>query len=326
MNIGYDGGYYAIKAITDGRQVHLPSFAARPSESLFSLNGHSTILIDAHLGRYMVGQDAVRHSQRARKETAGWIASPEWLVLLYGAYSELTHATQTGVNLVTGLPLADYQRDKAALRDRLLGEHRFTREGRRAQVFRVEQVRVVPQAWGAVLAALLDERGRIVQPDLACSKVAVLDIGGHTVNYLAVDGLSDVPGESRGAERGAWTVVRAVRDLFDAEHPGLARLHDHQVMQAILDGFVYDAGQQVDLRPVVQPILDDIGQEIVDTAGQYWGHDAATFRQVLVCGGGAHLWGPYVRRAFRQAVVLDAPEYANARGFHRFAAHLATKE
>ena len=229
------------------------------------------------------------------------------------------------VNLVTGLPLADYARDKGELRARLLGTHQFTRRGRRAQCLKVESVRIVPQAWGAVLALLLDERGNIVRPELATHKLAILDIGGHNVNYLAVDSLSDVPHESKSTERGAWNVMRAVRSFLDAEHPGLSRLPDHRIMQAIIAGEIYDAGERVDLKPVVSPLITDVGDEIVDTAAQYWGRDAATFRQVIVCGGGAYLWGEHIKRAFSHAVVLPEPEFANARGFYRFAVHLSSK-
>jgi len=324
MDIGYDGGFYATKAVCGDKRVTFPSFVTRPAESLFSLNGHTTMIVASEHGRYLVGQEAVKKGVTgARKETAAWIQSPEYLALLFGALSELTEATQATINLVTGLPLADYQRDRAALRDRLLGVHQFVREGRRGQSLKVESVRVVPQAWGAVLALLIDDRGRIVRPELAKSKVAVLDVGGHTVNYLSVDGLSDIPSETQGTERGAWNVVRAVRDYLDVSHPGLNRMQDHAVMQAIVEGYTFDAGERVDLRPIVKPIIDDIGQEIVDTAAQYWGPGAATFRQVVVCGGGAYLWGEHVKRAFRQAAVLPEPEYANARGFHNFAANLS---
>lgn len=326
MNIGTDLGFYWVKALTKGRQAHFPSFATRPAESLFSLNGHNTIVIESPCtGRLLVGKEAVKKGKGARKETAGWIESEEWLALFYGALSELTEATQATVNLVTGLPLADFARDKAILRERLLGVHQFVREGRRGQTLRVESVRIVPQAWGAVLALLLDAKGRIVHPELAKSKVAVLDIGGHTVNYLSVDGLSDIPSETKGTERGAWNVVRAVRDYLDATHPGLSRMQDHQIMQAVIAGETFDAGRRVDLAPVVGSILADIGKEIVDTASQYWGPGAATFRQVIVCGGGAYLWGDHIKRAFRHAIVLEHPEFANARGFYRFAAHIGGK-
>jgi hypothetical protein len=193
------------------------------------------------------------------------------------------------------------------------------------QTLKVESVRVVPQAWGAVLSLLLNDRSRLLRPELAKSRVAVLDIGGRRVNYLAVDGLSDVYSETRATERGAWNVARTVRDYLDTHHHGLSRMKDRQVMQAVVDGETCDAGRYVDLRPVVQPIIDDIGQEIVDTASQYWGGDESPFRQVIVCGGGAYLWGAHIMRAVQHAVVLDGPEFTNALGFYRFAVHLSNK-
>jgi plasmid segregation protein ParM len=320
MDIGFDGGFYETKAITGDRVARFESFAVRPSESLFSLNGHQTIIVSSEHGRYLCGAEAVKKALTgARKETAAWIETPEYMSLFCAALSQLTEATQATINLVTGLPLADYQRDRGRLRERLLGTHQFVREGRRGQSLTVETVRVVPQAWGAVLALLLDDSGRIVRPELAKQKVAVADIGGHTVNYLSVAGLSDIPSETKGTERGAWTVVRVVRDYLERSHPGLARMSDHDVMKAVVSGETFDAGERVDLEPITRPIIDDIGQEIVDTATQYWGAGAATFRSVIVCGGGAHLWGEQIKRAFRQAVVLDKPELANARGFFRFA-------
>ncbi|MFZ5915538.1 MAG: hypothetical protein ACOYZ7_01215 [Chloroflexota bacterium] len=322
MNVGYDGGFYATKAVGDGRIAHFESFAVRPAESMFSLNGHQTIIVASPAGRFLCGAEAVKKAVTgARKESAGWIETPEYLSLFLAALSELTEATQATVNLVTGLPLADYKRDRARLRDRLLGTHQFVREGRRGQSLTVETVRVVPQAWGAVLALLLDDRGRVADEALTHQKVGVLDIGGHTVNYLSVAGLSDIPNETRGTQRGAWHVVRVVRDWLAGQHPGLERLGDHDIMRAIVAGETYDQGQRLDLGPVVDPILDDIGHEIVDTATQYWGAGAATMQRVIVCGGGAHLWGQHIRRAFRQAVVLDKPELANATGFYRFAAN-----
>lgn len=322
MDVGFDGGFYAIKAVSGERVSHFPSFAAKPADSLFSLNGHTMVIIASEQGRHLVGDEAIKKSRAgARKESHEWIKSREYLSLFYAAMSDLTDATQVTVNLVAGLPVADYARDRATLQERLLGTHRFTREGRAGQVVKVEHVTVIPQAWGSVLVLLLDDRGVMVQPELVKQKVGVLDFGGHTVNYLSVDGLSDIPSETRGTERGTWNVVRTLRDFLDAEHPGLSRLPDHKLMQAIVEGVIFNAGEPVDLRPVVKSIVDDIGQEIVDTARQYWGADAATFRSIIVCGGGAYLWGAHIKRAFRQAVVLDNPEMANARGFYRFAAN-----
>ena len=326
MNIGHDGGFYETKTVggDEERESRILSFAAPPAESLFSLNGHQTVIVESDEGQFLVGEEAIKKARTGvRKESRGWIESAEWMSLFYAAMSNLTSATQVNVNLVTGLPLADYAQDRETLRARLQGAHRFTRVGRDSQWVKVVRVRVVPQGWGPVLALLLDDAGKVVRPELARQRVAVVDIGGHNVGYLAVDGLSDLPAETRGTERGAWHVVRALRDYLEVEHRGLSRLPDHRLMEAVVAGEIWDADRKVDLGPVVGGILEEVGQEIVDTARQYWGHDAATFRSVVVCGGGAYLWGKRVKQAFRQAVILERPEMANAVGFYRFAVNQA---
>lgn len=325
MNIGIDIGFFATKAVTDGKAATFPSFAARPVESLFSLNGHTTVIVKSErTGELLVGEEAIKKGRAgARQETAGWIRGPEYLACFYRALSEVTSGKGVKVDLVTGLPLSDYARDKDTLRAVLSGTHTFQRQGRHCQTFEVETVRVVPQAWGAVLCVLLDNKGRVIEPGMLNERVAVLDIGGRTVNYLSVDGLSDIPAESRGSDRGAWNVMRAVRDHLDAHHPALNRLQDHRIMTAILEGRIHDAGEPVDLTPVIAPIVDDIGREIVDTATQYWGARAATYRRVLAIGGGAYLWKEHIRRAFPQAVIMARPELTNARGFYRLACYNA---
>jgi plasmid segregation protein ParM len=324
MNIGYDGGFYAIKAASRGETTTFPSFAVRPVESHFSLDNHTAVVIQSdRTGELLVGKEAVKKGRAgARQEAADWIRSREYLAMFYRALSDLSSGRGVRVNLVTGLPLADYGRDKDVLRSVLEGSHTFTRQGRHSQTFTVESVRVVPQAWGAVLYLLLDDRGRVVEPELVNERVAVLDIGGRTVNYLSVDGLSDIPAESEGTHRGAWNVVRVVRDYLNGEHPVLNRLQDHDIMGAILSGEIYDANERVDLVPVTADILVDIGQEIVDTAEQYWGARAATHRRVLVIGGGSYLWKDDITGAFPQAIVLPQPELVNAKGFYRFACYV----
>lgn len=325
MDIGFDGGYFATKAVGNNRKVIFPSFATLPVESLFDeLNGETKIVIESDKGKYLIGQEAIKKGRLGvRKETANWIESQEYHALFLAALSELTNASQATVNLVSGLPLADYKRNKNIAKGMLEGVHQFSRNGRSRQNIKVNSVRIVPQAWGAVLSLLLNDKGKIVSPELADQKTAVLDIGGHTVNYLGIDGLSDLPTESHSTERGTWNVVRAIREFLNTYHPGLSRLSDHALMDKMIKNEVYDGHRWVALAHVVEPLVKSIGQEIIDTASQYWGIGAATYRLVLVCGGGAHLWGGMIKQAFPHAMILPKPEFANALGFHRFAVHLS---
>jgi hypothetical protein len=108
------------------------------------------------------------------------VESEEWYWLFLAALSELTPATVADVALVTGLPVAFYD-DKEKVTARLVGEHRVQREGRRAQVLRVTAARVIPQPFGALLAAVLDDRGAIGDVTLAKAAVGVIDVGGRPV-------------------------------------------------------------------------------------------------------------------------------------------------
>lgn len=321
MKVGVDVGFYYTKARSGDRQISIPSFVTKVVHSRLSLNGHDRIEIESESGHFLVGDEALRVGQGARQETAQWVGSPEWLTLFYASLSELTTATRFNVDLVIGLPLADYERDKRIVREVLAGNHSFKRNDRAAQRCEVSNVWVVPQAWGALFDLLLDDNGRIIHQEMVQNRYAVLDIGGHTVNYLAVDGLTDIPDESRGTERGAWTVVRAVRDFLDLNYPGLSRLKDHQIMDGIITSVLYDGNDPVDLSPITRPIINSIGQEIVETARLYWGATASTFRQVLIIGGGAYIWQDHIVKAFKHAIVLPEPEMVNARGFAKFASY-----
>jgi len=323
VNIGVDSGFYATKSITAGKKpFKFLSVMGKPSDSMVDMNGHVNLVVTSAFGTHQVGQAAVRFNPASdgRQEFSDWVQTPEYMQILYTALGGLTEATQFNVNLGCGLPIADFARYREILQTRLLGRHEFTigGEDRRAQVAKIETVRVLPQGWGAVLCLFLDDNGNIADPGLSRQRVAVLDIGGRTVGYLSVDGLADVPSESRSTRRGAWNVVRGLHDFLSVNYPDLGELSDHKLMAAALAREILNHGEPVDLHPVIDPIVEDIGEEIVRTSRQYWGNTAATFQKVLVIGGGAYVWGDTVKKVFPHAVVLPDPEFANARGYFRY--------
>lgn len=325
MDCGIDIGYAFCKGVAGDRQAYFPSFVARPSEAMLSLNGSERIVIRSdRCGEWMIGNDAIRMSGGTRRETSDWITSPEWIACFYAVVSELTRATSVELGVVTGLPVADFARGREVIRSRLIGEHLIGRDGRYSQRITIspDSLRVIPQAWGGVLSVLLDDQGRVADPQISRQKVGVIDIGGHNVGYLSVDGLTDVPSESRSTERGVWNVARSLRSYLEAHYPGMGRLRDHAVMRAVIERRISNAADVIDLRPVIEPLLADIGDEIVETAAQYWGERAAVVSRILVIGGGAYLWGDRIKQAFPQAEVLPRPEFSNAAGYARFAAYL----
>jgi PRTRC genetic system protein D len=321
MNVGLDVGYSATKAIAGERRVNFPSVVGTPDKARFSLSeNHSLVLIAPH--HVQVGAGAVSQSRFVnRREDRSWIESDEWADLALAALTELTAAKGVELMIVTGLPVAFFE-DRAALRDRLLGEHRVQREGRHAQALQVTGCHVIPQPFGALLATSLDDRGRIVDRELATGAVGVIDVGGKTTNLLSVSRLAEISRETASVNVGAWDAIRAVQAWLSDHYPGLEDLRPHQVIDALVARQVRYYGEPVDLTGVVEETLEPLADQVLAEASQLW-NGAATLDAILVSGGGALLLGPTIRRRFRHARVVSEPVFANALGYWRFAQRLA---
>ena len=319
MNIGLDVGYSETKAVTDnGRQVSFPSAVGTPDKARFSLDGDGEIIL-VEPDHVQIGRSAIEQSRFVhRREDRRWIESTEWYDLALAAITGLTSAKRVGLYVVTGLPVAFYS-DRDAVKQRLLGEHTVQRQDRHAQSLHVEECKVIPQPFGALLSATLDDRGRIVDRDLATGTAGILDIGGKTTNLLSVNHLSEIGHETESVNVGAWDAVRAVRRWLSDNCPDLD-LRDHEIVEAIIRREVGYYGETVDLSEPVEETLEPLAREVVAAASQLW-NGGANLAAILVSGGGALLLGPYIERHFRHARVVSDPVFANAMGYWRFAAY-----
>jgi plasmid segregation protein ParM len=320
MIIGLDVGYWATKVVSHDRQAVFPSVVGTPDKARFSLNSDHSIIL-THPDHVQVGQGAVKQSRFVkRREDRSWIESDEWYNLMLAALTEITTGS-TELRVVTGLPVAFFS-DRDTLHNRLLGLHKVQREDRRAQSLTITNVNVILQPFGALLSATLDGRGAIVDQQLAIGAVGVIDIGGKTTNLLSVNSLTEINRETASAGVGAWDAVRALRTwLADNNCPHLD-LRDHQIVDAVIARQVKYYGQVVDLTTVLDDILKPLADQVLAEASQLW-NEAAGLDAILISGGGALLLGPYIKRHFRHARVVENPVFANATGFWKFAERLA---
>ena len=318
MNIGIDVGYAYTKALCSGAsEIIFPSVTCVPTTSMMNLDGARMSLIQYGKAQLTTAEYAVTYGGQ-RTESPDWVLGDEWKALLYTAIARTNFVRTRGV-LVTGLPVADYARLKDKLRNSLLIDHTFTHNGK-YYTFAPADVRVVPQAWGPILSLIFDWKGNKIA-DLQDERIAIIDIGGKTTNLLSVDGLMDVPAETKGLDLGTWHIIKAVRDFFDREHPGLNHLSDHRIVRAVRDGYIhYTSKNRVALRTVITPVVERMGNQIIEKAQQYWGQGVLTHQRMLVTGGGAYLLGKHIKKAFPHATVVDRPEFGNAQGYANFAA------
>lgn len=322
MNLGLDIGYSDTKAVSDRIQSVFSSVAGTPDESDFAFSENGAIVL-ASPDYVLVGAAAVRKSRHApRWEDRDWIKTDEYYYLFLIALTEITKASSADLWIVTGLPVAFYG-DRDILREILIGEHRPQRKDRWTQVFRVKDVRVIPQPFGCLLSEALNDRGEIANADLLNGEVGIIDVGGKTTNLLSVSEASEVRPETASVSKGAWDVVRAVADWLTANTKLQPR--DHQIVDHIKGvKLLKERGEALDLDPVINVELGPMAKDVIAKATQLWnGGDALD--AILVSGGGAHLIGDAIKKRFPHArVVKGDPVYANALGYWRFAQHLKT--
>ena len=324
MNAGIDIGYSASKGKTVSRQIIFPSVVGTPDRARFSLDGPADdIILNLPGGTWLVGQGAVEQSRFVnRREDRSWIESDAYYRLMLASFTELTTATSVDLTIVTGLPVA-YYADKDALRDLFFREHRAARDGRRSQVFRVSDCRVIPQPFGALLSLALDNRGRVQDTELATGTVGVIDVGGKTTNLLSVKRLTEMARETAPVHVGAWDAMRMVQDWLNDYCPDLA-LRDHQIMKAMIARSVPYYDGSVDLGDVVDAALEPLAAQIISGATHVWGK-GGNLSAILVSGGGALLLGPAIKKYFRHARVVDNPVFANVIGYWKFAQRIGNK-
>jgi len=323
MYAGLDLGYNAVKVVGDNRRASFPSAVGTPDRARFALNGSGAgaiVLVEPE--HVLVGEEAIQQSRfLARREDRRWIESEEWYSLFLAALTELTPATVADVALVTGLPVAFYD-DKERVTARLLGEHRAQREGRRAQVLKVNQARVIPQPFGSLLAAVLDDRGAIADQALARAAVGVIDVGGKTCNLLSVNRLTEIGKETASVNVGGWALVRATRQWLSQHYPGLDDLRDHVLAAAIQARELRCYGEPVAEFPaLVDDLAADLAGQVIAEASHLW-NGGATLDAVLVTGGGALLLGEAIRKHWKHARLVADPVHANATGYWKFARRL----
>jgi PRTRC genetic system protein D len=321
MNITVDIGYNTTKTIgPDRKPIIFPSITGTPDKSRFSLNGHSDGIILTSPFHKLVGEQVEEQSLFSQRwEDRDWIKTDDYLAMLYAAFTEVTGSVHANVNVVTGLPVRFYEEDRDPLKERLMGRHKISREGRQQpQTFDVVRVKVIPQNVGTYLSVALSDQGRqAVDNDFIMGKVGVIDVGSLTTNFLVMSKFTELRQESVSIEAGGWKLSRQVREHLARLCPDL-ELKDHQLMQAIKDRSVSYYGERVNLAAIVDEACDNLTHQIVGKAKERWGK-GAFLHSILVTGGGSLLLGDRITREFRHAHQVDDPVFANVQGYWKLA-------
>lgn len=328
-----DVGYGHVKW-SDGRDETGEILADRfPSQAPLAVSNEvkagfahqrDTCIVPVNGRNYEVGR-AVRmmlgKNQELEQLDEKFALSDGYTARVYGALNYMlpTLPARSIDFLVLGLPLTTLNKYSDDLSDRFLGEHIINTKG---DTVVVSSCAVYPQPLGAYAAYLQRPIARHTKPPMAL----IIDVGYNTVDWLTCEGLVINPNKSDAVERGMSGYLREVaKSLIKsvdtaASESELVRLLDRHLIEG--SPFLL-TGKPINLDPhwaAGDAILEQAAQSVRNNVGAGLEIDI-----IIVSGGGASIYAPWVQQQFRTHDVIALPQstLANVRGFQHMGEAMA---
>lgn len=230
------------------------------------------------------------------------------------------------VSLMTGLPVSDYFFDGLRDDEKIAQKRGNLLKGvtntasRQNPVANLMNVRVGCQAVAAFVDYLLDDN--LEERDVKIGRVAVVDIGGRTTDVALIRNGEEFDDAISGTENiGVLDIYNAlsksIRSEFRTRDKFPLTMLDNAVREKKIElwGEVHDITKMVDEVVLEQEMK--IAREVERRLG-----DASRLEAVLFVGGGSALFKT-ISQHFRNSVMVDDPEFANARGLYKYAKKFA---
>lgn len=295
------------------------------------LQARDTFLVPINGRTFEVGRD-VRYALSGRAETEildkHFSLSDGYKARLFGALNYmLPELPERAIDLlVLGLPLTTYQSHGPELAQRYLGTHvinaRTNSSGNECgDRVTIRRCKVFPQPLGSYAAYL--EAPLPNHPEIPTA--LVMDPGYNTVDWFVCEGMIPNQAQSGAVESGMSAVLRAIaRSVITAS--GMASNESAVVRQldsALLNGTEFRLkGKVIDLTPHMragEAVMEQAVCAMYKNVGEGDGIDI-----IVLTGGGAQMYEPFVRRVYpnHDVYLLSEPSLANARGFHHIGERL----
>lgn len=317
---GVDDGHFGIKVVTDdGQKIFVPSRITAASDVISIAESTGNNWYQTADGKeYVVGASLPAFDTRF----SGYAVSDINRVLVHHA---LTLAGLGGeeVSIMTGLPVSDYyianqtNSDLIGRKVKSLTDHIVTNRNPDIAVAKIVRHNVVSEAIAAFFDLLFDDNGeqRDDVVDLVeQGSIGIIDIGGKTTDCAVVvsGGQTIDPARSGTDNLGGLSLHKAVEPRLK-EAFNVRALSPKQIDDAVRDGTLRIFGQERDCSEIIKAEKRILAQQITDAATRKMG-DGADLERIFFVGGGSLLLRDELENLYPHAVLVDDPQFANARG------------
>lgn len=325
-------GYVIPSTVVPGRTV---------SSKLFNLSSidRKKLIVTTEDGTFFVGENAMTKNEgRSNRTQISDRANDVNSRVLFQTGLALGVPDEDGeydVVVVTGLPNKDYM---LSYRDELekflsgsfnvtfsLGSRDITKK------INIVDCTILRQPEGSVTFNQFEFdpslEGLLIGSEDAKEFVGVIDIGHFTTDYaLFQDGViieDDITCGSTVATEEVYNRLRSKLTTKFNEYGYDYTATDKDLDRAVRRKTVWLAGEEHDVSEEVDESAREVARIVAKSVLDAWGNETNRLEQVIVTGGGAHIFSDALLNEFKERkkqgfVVLEKPQLSNVIGFYMF--------
>jgi plasmid segregation protein ParM len=318
-----DLGFGAVKGIGLGKEVEYPSAVGdfRPIRYTTGMEHQALkekLCVEFEGNKYFIGNIAYTQSVPRVTMDSERFTSKEGLALMMATLILMSDSQNEDLKLITGLPVDMYKNLKDEYKDTLAGQHKITLlepDGsvNKLYTFNIEKVNIIPQPMGSILNQVIEADTNNINKELAECRLAVVDIGKHTIDLVVAE-------RSIFVDRLSTSFCDV--GIYDAYKDLSLALKDIgiNIPADSLEPYIRNGKNLNGLKELKEIAFSGQAEKIKSKVINTW-PDIWSFDKIYITGGGAKLFGEQIKNKLNseQVEVLNDPSFSNCRGYYKSA-------
>ena len=244
-----------------------------------------------------------------------------------GMFQQKGASINVPINVVSGLPIGYFKQNHERFDELLTGHHTIvyhSHDGREiTKEIYINKIRMLPQPMGSILNLLMDEKGKIVDRELANQKVGVVDIGFRTTDFIIMDRLRYIDRGSRtidsGISKGFSFIANKLR-----EKAGVS-VELYRLYRAAETGTIKMRGHGFAFAKIRDQVYSQLAGTIANEIDRLWADDW-DIDTIILSGGGCRELAQYLQPLITGNVIpVDLskdPRLNNVLGYLKYGRYI----
>jgi plasmid segregation protein ParM len=236
-------------------------------------------------------------------------------------------STNIPINLISGLPIGYFKENHNRFNEQLAGHHTITYHSsdgkQKNREIYINKVRMLPQPMGSIVNLLMNDNGKIGNPDLAKQKIGVVDIGFRTTDLAILDRLRYINRGSKtidmGIAKGFGVIANKLREKSSVN------VELYRLYRAAETGTITMRGHGFSFPKIRDQVYSQLATSIADEIDRLWANDW-DIESIFLSGGGSRELAGFLEPLIVGNVIPIDPDQDsrlnNVKGYLKYARYI----